>query len=174
MATKFKDEKKVEFKSVDRDIRYHEWEDANFDIQFNDTTCPFTEVLDQIKEPGYDYAAAYCSDENIAKYARKGWFVVDPALCTNKKLIAVKDIGRSNLECISVGDTIIMARRSEIGRKEEVYKRDKYRNEMLATIKQLGPESSTINPNNPFMYFHVEDSFDAESKEHFDDDIRFS
>ncbi len=85
MATKIKPDNNSEFKSIDRDIREHDWDKDDFDLDFTDSTCPFTAIVDEIKEPGMEYYFALNSPERIDRLLSRKWSVVDPDRLSNKQ-----------------------------------------------------------------------------------------
>lgn len=146
MAIKYKQDKNNEFKSIDRDIREHEIEKDDFDLNFTDSSCPFQALVDEIKQPGEQYYFALNSPERINRLLAKKWYVVSPERLKNKRTYR-KDL-RDESDCITTGDTIMLARDERYGIKEQEYYNQKSENIMLDTLQKV--QTDVYNPVLPF------------------------
>ena len=149
MATKIKPDTNSEFKSIDRDIREHDWDKDDFDLDFTDSTCPFTTIVDEIKEPGMEYYFALNSPERIDRLLSRKWRVVDPDRLSNKQTFTQARKGLEARDCITTGDTILLERDVRYGDKERVYLKQKNTNIMHDTL--AGLTTDVYRVNSPFQ-----------------------
>jgi len=146
MAIKYKQDKNNEFKSVDRDIREHDLENNDFDLMFSDSTCPFKSLIDEIKQPGEEYYFAFNSPERINRLLAKKWYIVSPDRLKNKR--TYRGDLRSENDCITTGDTIVLARDERYGIKEQEYYESKAIRVMRDTLTKV--QTDIYNPVMPF------------------------
>jgi hypothetical protein len=146
MAIKYKQDKNNEFLSVDRDIREHDLEVSDFDLMLTDSTCPFKSLIDEIKEPGEEYYFAFNSSERINRLLAKKWYIVSPDRLKNKRTYR-RDL-RSENDCITTGDTILLARDERYGLKEQQYYEQKAVRVMRDTLQKV--QTDIYNPVMPF------------------------
>lgn len=146
MAIKYKQDKNNEFKSVDRDIREHDLENSDFDLMFTDSTCPFKSLIDEIKQPGEEYYFAYNNPERINRLLAKKWYIVSPDRLKNKR--TYKGDLRAENDCITTGDTILLARDERYGIKEQEYYENKAIRVMRDTLQKV--QTDIYNPLMPF------------------------
>lgn len=146
MAIKYKQDKNNEFKSIDRDIREHELEGSDFDLMLTDSTCPFTSLIDEIKEPGEEYYFAYNNPERINRLLAKKWYIVSPDRLKNKR--TYRGNLREENDCITTGDTILLARDERYGLKEQQYYEQKAVRVMRDTLQKV--QTDIYNPVMPF------------------------
>ena len=146
MAIKYKQDKNNEFKSVDRDIREHDLENNDFDLMFTDSTCPFKALIDEIMQPGEEYYFAFNSPERINRLLAKKWYVVSPDRLKNKR--TYRGDLRSENDCITTGDTIVLARDERYGIKEQEYYENKAIRVMRDTLQKV--QTDIYNPVMPF------------------------
>ena len=146
MAIKYKQDKNNEFKSVDRDIREHDLEHNDFDLTFTDSTCPFKALIDEIKQPGEEYYFAFNSPERINRLLAKKWYIVSPDRLKNKR--TYRGDLRSENDCITTGDTIVLARDERYGIKEQEYYQNKAIRVMRDTLQKV--QTDIYNPVMPF------------------------
>ena len=146
MAIKYKQDKNNEFKSIDRDIREHDLENNDFDLNFTDSTCPFQAIIDEIKQPGEEYYFALNAPERINRLLAKKWYVVSPERLKNKRTYR-KDL-REESDSITTGDTIVLARDERYGIKEKQYYEKKAEKVMIDTLQKV--QTDIYNPVMPF------------------------
>ena len=146
MAIKYKQDKNNEFKSVDRDIREHDLENNDFDLMFTDSTCPFKVLIDEIMQPGEEYYFAFNSPERINRLLAKKWYIVSPDRLKNKR--TYRGDLRSENDCITTGDTIVLARDERYGIKEQEYYENKAIRVMRDTLQKV--QTDIYNPVMPF------------------------
>lgn len=146
MAIKYKQDKNSEFKSIDRDIREHELENSDFDLMFTDSTCPFKSLIDEINQPGEEYYFAFNSPERINRLLAKKWYLVSPERLKNKR--TYRGDLRSENDCITTGDTIVLARDERYGIKEQEYYENKAIRVMRDTLQKV--QTDIYNPVMPF------------------------
>ncbi len=149
MATKIKPDNNSEFKSIDRDIREHDWDKDDFDLDFTDSTCPFTTIVDEIKEPGMEYYFALNSPERIDRLLSRKWSVVDPDRLSNKQTFTQARKGLEARDCITTGDTILLERDVRYGDKERAHLKQKNTNIMHDTL--AGLTTDVYRVNSPFQ-----------------------
>ena len=149
MATKIKPDNNSEFKSIDRDIREHDWDKDDFDLDFTDSTCPFTAIVDEIKEPGMEYYFALNSPERIDRLLSRKWSVVDPDRLSNKQTFTQARKGLEARDCITTGDTILLERDVRYGDKERGHLKQKNTNIMHDTL--AGLTTDVYRVNSPFQ-----------------------
>jgi hypothetical protein len=146
MAIKYKQDKNNEFKSVDRDIREHDLEASDFDLMLTDSTCPFKSLIDEIKEPGEEYYFAYNNPERINRLLAKKWYILSPDRLKNKR--TYRGNLREENDCITTGDTILLARDERYGLKEQQYYEQKAVRVMRDTLQKV--QTDIYNPVMPF------------------------
>ena len=146
MAIKYKQDKNNEFLSVDRDIREHDLEASDFDLMLTDSTCPFKALIDEIKQPGEEYYFAFNSPERINRLLAKKWYIVSPDRLKNKR--TYRGDLRSENDCITTGDTIVLARDERYGLKEQQYYEQKAVRVMRDTLQKV--QTDIYNPVMPF------------------------
>lgn len=137
MATKFKTDTNAEFKSIDRDIREHDWDRDDFDLDFTDSTCPFTAIVDEIKVEGMEYYFVLNSPERIDRFMARKWHVVDPDRLSNKQTFTRERKGIEARDCITTGDTILLERDIRYGDKEREHLNRRSTNIMRDTLAGL-------------------------------------
>ena len=118
-----KDQEDLDLEEIERDIRTHEFADDDFAINFTDSTCPFTHIMEQIKEPGMQYLFAHNDPDSIAKAMRRKWVLVDKSRLTNKSDFEDQRSVYSK-EGITAGDTILMERDERYGKSETRHYQD--------------------------------------------------
>jgi hypothetical protein len=148
MATKYKADNNVEFKTIDRDIRKHEWNDDDFDLSFTDSTSPFDVIIAEIEEPGMEYYFALNSPERLDRLMTKGWRVVSPDRLANKRNFTAERKGLDAKDCITTGDTILLERPMRFGDKERAHFNEKSTTVMKDTLTKM--RTDIYNPANPF------------------------
>ena len=146
MAIKYKQDKNNEFKSVDRDIREHDLEHNDFDLMFTDSTSPFKALIEEIMQPGEEYYFAFNSPERINRLLAKKWYIVSPDRLKNKR--TYRGDLRSENDCITTGDTILLARDERYGIKEQEYYENKAIRVMRDTLQKV--QTDIYNPVMPF------------------------
>lgn len=146
MAIKYKQDKNNEFKSIDRDIREHDLEASDFDLMLTDSTCPFKALIDEIKQPGEEYYFAFNSPERINRLLAKKWYIVSPDRLKNKR--TYRGNLREENDCITTGDTILLARDERYGLKEQQYYEQKAVRVMRDTLQKV--QTDIYNPVMPF------------------------
>lgn len=146
MAVKYKEDKNTEFKSLDRDIREHDLSDSDFDLQFADSTCPFYALITEVKQPGEEYYFALNSPERIDRLLAKKWYIVSPDRLQNKRTYRADKRGEN--DCITTGDTILLARDVRYGDRERKHYEDLGVRVMRDTLERM--ETDVFNPLQPF------------------------
>ena len=146
MATKFKQDQNIEFKSIDRDIREHELSDSDFDLQFTDSTCPFDAIIREIKQDGEEYYFALNSPDRIDRLLTKKWYIVSPDRLQNKRTYRADK--REERDCITTGDTILLARDIRYGEKERQHYQNLGVKVMRDTLQRV--QTDAYNPLMPF------------------------
>lgn len=112
MATK-------EFKSVDRDIREHEWDKDDFDLGFTDSTCPFDIILDEVRIPGMDYLFALNHGPRLDRLIARKWQIVEPSRLANRQTFTMEKRDPEARQCITTGDTVLMERDIRYSERED-------------------------------------------------------
>lgn len=110
-----------EFKSIDRDIREHEWDKDDFDLGFTDSTCPFSSMMREIEEPGMTYICALNHGPRIDRLLARKWNIVDPSRLTNKQTFTIEKRESDARQTITTGDTVWMERDSRYSDREDAH-----------------------------------------------------
>lgn len=145
MATKFKEDINSEFKSLDRDIREHDWDKNDFDLDFTNSDCPFTAIIEEIKEPSMEYYFALNSPERIDRLLTRKWNVVDPDRLSSKQTFTKARKGIEARDCITTGDTILLERDARYGNKEREHLKQKNNVVMRDSLKNVTTDIYTLN-----------------------------
>ena len=146
MAVKYKQDRHSEFKSIDRDIREHDLEQDDFDYRPTDSTCPFKALIDEIKQPHEEYYFALNSPDRINRLLAQKWYIVSPDRLKNKR--TYRGDLRAENDCITTGDTILLARDDRYGIKEREYYEKKSVRIMRDTLQRV--KTDVFNPLMPF------------------------
>jgi len=99
-----------QFESVDRerkDIREHDWEAENFDINFSDSTNPFAVITSQVSDSENEYAFVLNDSSRIMSKRLEGYSFVDPSSVTGYSDIFMD---RDRPDRITTGDLVYMKR----------------------------------------------------------------
>lgn len=108
-----------EFKSIDRDIRDHEWDNNDFDLGFTDSTCPFKSIISEIEEPGKGYTFALNHGPRIDRLIARKWNIVDPSRLANRQTFTMEKRDPEARQCITTGDTVLLERDIRYSEKED-------------------------------------------------------
>ena len=135
----------------DRDIRRAPFEEDDFNFSFTDSTCPINEAIAQVREPGFDYIAAYKDPRRINALLAKKWVFVDPSILKNRPTF---NIDERTKDMITIGDTILMKRDSRYSEREEQHQVEKNRSMMASSLsgfkRSKDPITQITNIDNPF------------------------
>lgn len=104
---------------TNRDIRSHEWDKDDFSVFYTDSTCPFTKVLDQIKQPDMSYCFALNHEPRLDEMLNAGWNAVDPSRVANRVTFNTKKRDPDERQCIRVNDTVVLERDERYSKREE-------------------------------------------------------
>ena len=96
-----------DFRSIDRDIREHEWAKDNYNVSFTDSTNPISVILSQFNDPELEYAFVLDNPSRIVMKKLEGYEIVDPGLMGDKREIFMHGDTKDR---ISTGDLILMRR----------------------------------------------------------------
>lgn len=130
---------KKPFKSIDRDIREHEFEHDNFAIGFSDSTDPFQVISSQLSDPDYEYAFVLNDPSRVMTKRLEKYEIVDPSLMLNRADI-FKQSDRP--DCITVGDLIYMRRPKQYRAIVE----ERHRAKNYETLSKVLSEGKTTEP----------------------------
>jgi hypothetical protein len=137
MATKIKHDNMPEFKSVDRDIREHDWSADDFDLSFTDSTCPFSAIVEEVRTPDMEYMFALNNPERIDRLMVKKWVPVDPSRLANKQTFTQARKNAAIRDCITTGDTLLLERHIRYGNREREFLQQKNNVVMNNTVSGL-------------------------------------
>lgn len=99
-----------QYESVERerkDIREHDWEATNFDVNFTDSTNPFSVINSQINDRDNEYAFILNDSSRIMSKRLEGYSFVDPSIITGYSDIFMD---RDRPDRITTGDLVYMKR----------------------------------------------------------------
>lgn len=147
MAVKYVEDKKSDFKSIDRDIREHEWAESDFDLAFTDSTCPFEAILSEIREVGMDYYFALNSPERIDRLLIKKWRLVSNDRLRNKRTFSLS-FRKEVSDYITTGDVILLEREKKYGDYENRVQEERNIQMMQSTLNNV--DTDAVNPYSPF------------------------
>lgn len=134
---------------MNRDIRAAEWEGDNFSVHYTDSTCPFTKVLDQIREPGKDYLFALNHEPRLDEVMNQGWNEVDPSRIANRVRFSKKSPDSEERQCIRVNDTVVFERDERYSKREMELMNRRNADVMLKAISPC--QKTTVQDlTNPF------------------------
>jgi hypothetical protein len=149
MATKFKPENAPDFKSVDRDIREHEWSKDDFDLSYTDSTCPFSAIIKEVQEPGMSYYFALNTSNRIDRLLARKWNVVDPSRLSNRQTFTLNRKSPELRDCITTGDTILLERDARYSKVEDEQHNKSSVSRIIDATKQI-LSTNMYDPLNPF------------------------
>lgn len=134
---------------MNRDIRATEWDKDDFSVHYTDSTCPFTKVLDQIRQPEMDYRFALNHEPRLDELLNQGWNAVDPSRIANRVTFSLKKRDADERQCIRVNDTVVLERDIRFSNREAELMN---RNSIDAVRKAVGScDNTTIQSlTNPF------------------------
>lgn len=134
---------------TNRDIRAPEWDKDDFGVFYTDSTCPFTKVLDQIKQPHMSYYFALNHEPRLDEMLNAGWNAVDPSRIANRVTFNTKKRDPDERQCIRVNDTVVLERDERYTQRENEIMNHTNANKVRNAISAC--DTTTVNSlTNPF------------------------
>lgn len=149
MTNVFKEEKEskkfvgIDRDIEDRDIRANVLEEEDFNIFLTDSTCPFTTIMEQVKEDGKDYIFALNDGQRIDRLRMKGWELTDPTQLKSNSKFSIDDRDKNAHLKIITGDTVLMERDLRYSIAEEKY----LQNKNIEVLRSAVHQRTTDIPN---------------------------